>query len=63
MKKLKKEVLENYLRENYKRGFINFNKYFEKGYFFSMATIFNSNSDNRPTLVKKQKNVFYVLGE
>ena len=27
-----------------------------------MATIFNSNSDNRPTLVKKQKNVFYVLG-
>ena len=61
----KKEVLRRkLLSENIiKKSFVNFNKYFEfKGYFFSMATIFNSNSDNRPTLIKKQKNVFYVLG-
>ena len=66
MKKIKKkEVFRRKLLSEkiIKESFINFNKYFEfKGYFFSMATIFNSNSDNRPTLVKKQKNVFYVLG-
>lgn len=61
----KKEVTRRkLLSENIvKTSFLNFNEFFKfKGFFFSLATIFNSNSDNRPTLVKKEKNVFFILG-
>ena len=41
-----------------KKTFVNFNNFFRySGYFFSLTTIFNSKSDNRPTLVKKKNNV------
>tara|TARA_B110000977_G_scaffold201663_1_gene297583 strand:- start:6324 stop:7352 length:1029 start_codon:yes stop_codon:yes gene_type:complete len=46
-----------------KDTFVNFNKYFiYKSYFISLTTIFNSSSDNRPTLVKKKGNIISVLG-
>ena len=46
-----------------KDTFMNFNKYFSyKGYFISLTTIFNSSSDNRPTLVNKKDNIISVLG-
>ena len=46
-----------------KESFTNFNKFFKyAGHYFSLTTIFNSKSDNRPTLIKKQNNVFFVLG-
>ena len=46
-----------------KKSFNNFNKYFKyKSYFFSLTTILNSKSDNRPTMVKKSKNIIFVLG-
>ena len=46
-----------------KKTFKNFDKYFYfKNYFFSLTTIFNSKSDNRPTLVKKKNNIIFVLG-
>ena len=61
----KKEVLKRkiFSEKIIKQTFIDFNKYFKFiGYFFSLTTIFNSKSDNRPTLVKKRKNVIFVLG-
>ena len=46
-----------------KKTFVNFNNFFRySGYFFSLTTIFNSKSDNRPTLVKKKDNVLFILG-
>ena len=46
-----------------RKTFNNFYKYFHfKNYFFSLTTILNSKSDNRPTLVKKNKNIIFVLG-
>ena len=46
-----------------KKSFNNFDKYFYfKNCFFSLTTIFYSKSDNRPTLVKKNKNIIFVLG-
>ena len=46
-----------------KKSFNNFDKYFKfKTYFFSLTTILNSKSDNRPTMVKKSKNIIFVLG-
>ncbi len=66
IKKIKKSVVNKrkLLSEKIvKESFVNFNKFFKyKGYYFSLATIFNSKSDNRPTLIKKQNNVFFVLG-
>ena len=45
------------------KTFLNFNKFFKySDYFFSLTTIFNSKSDNRPTLVKRRKNIIFVLG-
>ena len=61
----KKEVLKrkNLSEKEIKRTFPDFNKYFKfKDYFFSLTTIFNSKSDNRPTLVKKKNNLIFVLG-
>ena len=66
LKKIKKrEVLKRKgLSEKIiKKTFVDFNKHFKFiGHFFSLTTIFNSKSDNRPTLVKKKKNVIFVLG-
>tara|TARA_Y100000768_G_scaffold383586_1_gene366026 strand:- start:2553 stop:3557 length:1005 start_codon:yes stop_codon:yes gene_type:complete len=66
LKKIKnKDVINRkILSENIvKKSFINFNSIFKySGFFYSLTTIFNSNSDNRPTLVKKEKNIFHVLG-
>ncbi len=66
LKKIKKRdvIKRRDLSENIvKKTFLNFNKYFKySGYFFSLTTIFNSKSDNRPTLVKRKKNIIFVLG-
>jgi hypothetical protein len=66
LKKIKKSEVINRRNKSekiVKRTFLNFNKYFKYyGYFFSLATIFNSQSDNRPTLIKKEKNIISVLG-
>jgi hypothetical protein len=55
----RKNNSEKIVKETFKK----FNEYFKyQKYYFSLTTIFNSKSDNRPTLIKKNKKIISVLG-